>query len=646
MIAAASWLCLLAPLAGAVLITLGGTLISRTLAGWIATISVFVGFAGALVAFVKVAGEGPDDRAHLSTAYTWFGVKLGFGEFKVPMQILVDPISLTMMLIITGVGGLIVWYSMGYMKGEDEERRYFAYMAFFVFAMLMLVMGGNLLLLLVGWGLVGLASYLLIGFYHDRPEAVAAAKKAFIMNAIGDATMALALFLIIFKTGTLDFALTFYAAETGQLSSSTLNLVALGLLGGAVAKSAQLPLHTWLPDAMEGPTPVSALIHAATMVTAGVYLIVRTHSIFQAAPNVQHLSAIIGGVTIVVAGVIALVQWDIKRVIAYSTMSQIGYMFLAAGIGAYGYAMFHLMTHAFFKALLFLSAGVIIHHLGGEQDIRRMGGLRKAMPFTHAAFLVGALALVGIPPFSGFWSKDGIIASALADGGALGYTLVTLALVGALLTGAYTFRLYYLVFHGPPSDLVLAHSGGHQHADADAHGSHGHGEGPLSMLIPVGVLTVLAAIGGLVVIPGVWEPFLDWIDSAVEPLVTPTVATEYATSVVAVTIGLIGIVIARRAFTAGQELVADGPLRTGLEHKLYFDELYDWVFSRPAQAIANRLRTDVEEPIVQRSLGEIGTGVTEVAAGTARLQSGLLRSYALVIATTVVVLVIVFVAVR
>ena len=646
MITAASWLCLLAPLAGAVLITLGGTLISRTLAGWIATISVFVGFAGALVAFVKVAGEGPDDRAHLSTAYTWFGVKLGFGEFKVPMQIFVDPISLTMMLIITGVGGLIVWYSMGYMKGEDEERRYFAYMAFFVFAMLMLVMGGNLLLLLVGWGLVGLASYLLIGFYHDRPEAVAAAKKAFIMNAIGDATMALALFLIIFKTGTLDFALTFYAAETGQLSSSTLNLVALGLLGGAVAKSAQLPLHTWLPDAMEGPTPVSALIHAATMVTAGVYLIVRTHSIFQAAPNVQHLSAIIGGVTIVVAGVIALVQWDIKRVIAYSTMSQIGYMFLAAGIGAYGYAMFHLMTHAFFKALLFLSAGVIIHHLGGEQDIRRMGGLRKAMPFTHAAFLVGALALAGIPPLSGFWSKDGIIASALADGGPLGYTLVTLALIGALLTGAYTFRLYYLVFHGPPSDLVLAHSGDHKPAGADAHGSHGHGEGPLSMLIPVGVLTVLAAIGGLVVIPGVWEPFLDWIDSAVEPLVTPTVATEYATSVVAVTIGVIGIVIARRAFTAGQELVADGPLRTVLEHKLYFDELYDRVFSRPAQVVANRLRTDVEEPIVQRSLGEVGAGVTEVAAGTARLQSGLLRSYTLVIAATVVVLVIVFVAVR
>jgi len=645
---AGAWLCLLAPLAGALLITLAGTHISRSAAAWISTGSVFVGFAGAAVAFLQVAGENADDREHLSTAYTWLGVP----GFEVAMQILVDPVSLTMMLIITGVGGLIVWYSMGYMKGEDEERRYFAYMAFFVFAMLMLVMGGNLLLLLVGWGLVGLASYLLIGFYHDRPEAVAAAKKAFIMNAIGDATMALGFFLLIAKTGSLDFSTVFAAASDGSLSSSTANLVALGLLGGAIAKSAQLPLHTWLPDAMEGPTPVSALIHAATMVTAGVYLIVRTHAIFEAAPNVQHLSAIIGGVTIIVAGVIALVQWDIKRVIAYSTMSQIGYMFLAAGIGAYGYAMFHLMTHAFFKALLFLSAGIIIHHLAGEQDIRRMGGLRKVMPFTHAAFLVGALALAGIPPFSGFWSKDGIISSALAEGGALGYTLVVIGLVGALLTGAYTFRLYYLVFHGEPSELVLEHSGGHGSGhsygqeDAQSHDGHGHAEGPLSMLIPVGVLTVLAAIGGLVVIPGVWEPFLTWIDGVAEPLVTPTVAQEYATSAVAVALAAAGIWLARRAFAAGRELVADGAVRTTLEHKLYFDELYDTVFSRPAQVIANRLRTDIEEPIVQGSLGEIGAGVSDAAVGTARLQTGLLRSYALVIAASVAVLVVVFLAAR
>src|SRR4051794_10295173 len=480
----AAWACLFLPLGGTALITLGGTAFSRRTAAWISALSCLAAFAAALVSFGFMLGRAPEERSELSVGWTW----LTAGHLRIGLSILTDPLSMVMMLIVSGVGGLIVLCSNGYMDGDPEERRYFAYIAFFVFSMLMLVQGGNLLMLLVGWGLVGLSSYLLIGFWHHRPQAVAAAKKAFIMNAFGDATMALPLFLLIQKTGTLEYALSFQKA--GGLSDTVQTLVALGLLGGAVAKSAQLPLHTWLPDAMEGPTPVSALIHAATMVTAGVYLIVRTHSIFEAAPNVQHLSAIIGGVTIIVAGVIALVQWDIKRVIAYSTMSQIGYMFLAAGIGAYGYAMFHLMTHAFFKALLFLSAGVIIHHLGGEQDIRRMGGLRKVMPFTHAAFLVGALALAGIPPLSGFWSKDGIIASALADGGALGYTLVVLGLIGALLTGAYTFRLYYLVFHGPPSDLVVAHSGSHDHASAGAHGAqaHGHGEGPLSMLIPVGVL--------------------------------------------------------------------------------------------------------------------------------------------------------------
>src|SRR4249920_607866 len=406
---------------GAAVITAMDQDITRRTAGWISTLTTFIAFGGAVVAFVGLHGEDSSQREQVSTAYTW----LAAGDFRVDFQILLDPVSSVMMLIVTGVGGLIVWYSMGYMAGDDEERRYFAYMSFFVFSMLMLVQAGNFLLLLVGWGLVGLASYLLIGFWHQRPAAVAAAKKAFIMNAVGDATFAIALVLLVWGTGTLQFAGVFDRLDV--MSSTTVNIVALGLLGGAVAKSAQLPLHTWLPDAMEGPTPVSALIHAATMVTAGVYLIVRTHSIFEAAPDVQHLSALIGGITIIVAGVIALVQWDIKRVIAYSTMSQIGYMFMAAGIGAYGYAMFHLMTHAFFKALLFLSAGVIIHHLGGEQDIRKMGGLRKAMPFTHAAFLVGALALAGIPPLSGFWSKDGIIASALADGGPLGYTLVALA---------------------------------------------------------------------------------------------------------------------------------------------------------------------------------------------------------------------------
>ncbi|HET6624261.1 MAG TPA: NADH-quinone oxidoreductase subunit L, partial [Gaiellaceae bacterium] len=322
---AGAWVCLLSPLVGTLAIALAGGRITRRTAGWISTLTTFVAFGGAVVAFFATWAASPDDREVVSTAYTW----LAAGDFEVGFQVLVDPLSTVMMLIVSGVGGLIVWYSMGYMAGDDEERRYFAYMSLFVFAMLMLVEAGNFLLLLVGWGLVGLASYLLIGFWHQRPEAVAAAKKAFVMNAIGDATFALALVLLIWETGTLEYFAAF--DQIDGLSSTMVSLVALGLLGGAVAKSAQIPLHTWLPDAMEGPTPVSALIHAATMVTAGVYLLVRTSPIFEAAPDVQHLAAILGAITLLVAGVIALVQWDIKRVIAYSTMSQIGYMFLAAG---------------------------------------------------------------------------------------------------------------------------------------------------------------------------------------------------------------------------------------------------------------------------------------------------------------------------
>src|SRR6187401_1280120 len=390
------WLCLLAPLAGFLAILLAGTRITRRQAGILSTASVFVGFAGAVIAFVDALGRTPENRAELTTSWTW----LTAGDFRVRLELLIDPLSLVMMLVVTGIGGLIVLYSNGYMAGEDEERRYFAYMAFFVFAMLLLVEAGNLLLLLVGWGLVGLASYLLIGFYHERPSAILAAKKAFIMNAIGDAVMALAFFLTIAQVGSLDYGTVFAAVDDGGLSDTAVTLLALGLLGGAVAKSAQIPLHTWLPDAMEGPTPVSALIHAATMVTAGVYLLVRTAPIFEAAPHVQDLAAGLGAATLILAGLVALVQTDIKRVIAYSTMSQIGYMFLAAGIGAYGYAIFHLMTHAFFKALLFMSAGLVIHHLDGEQDIRKMGGLKNVMPRTHIAFLVGALSLAGIPIFA------------------------------------------------------------------------------------------------------------------------------------------------------------------------------------------------------------------------------------------------------
>ena len=469
----AAWVCLFAPLAAAVLITLGGTRWSRKGAGYLATLSVAVSFVAALVDFFSIVGNPDDERTHLTTAWTWLAV----GNFNVGLSVLVDPLSILMMLIVSGVGALIVGYSIGYMDGEDEERRYFAYMALFVFSMLMLVQGGNLLLLLVGWGLVGLSSYLLIGFHHERPSAVAAAKKAFIMNAFGDATMALALFLLLQKTGSLTYESAFSWAG-GTNGGWAVNLIALGLLGGAVAKSAQLPLQTWLPDAMEGPTPVSALIHAATMVTAGVYLLVRTAPIFEAAPHVQDLAAGLGAATLLLAGLVALVQTDIKRVIAYSTMSQIGYMFLAAGIGAYANAMFHLMTHAFFKALLFLAAGIVIHALTGEQDMRKMGGLRKYLPRTYWAFLIGGLALTGIPPFSGFFSKDAILASALAAG-TYGQILFVVGVIGAFLTGLYTFRMIFLVFGGEPSALRAgAHAPPRAHRALGLDGVDGGGAQP------------------------------------------------------------------------------------------------------------------------------------------------------------------------
>ena len=631
---AGAWVCLLAPLAGALAITLAGQRITRRLAGWISTLTTFVAFGGALVSFFSLWAEDPEGRERVSTAYTW----LAAGDFEVGLEILVDPLSAVMMLVVSGVGGLIVWYSMGYMAGDDEERRYFAYMSLFVFSMLLLVEAGNFLLLLVGWGLVGLASYLLIGFWHQRPEAVAAAKKAFVMNAVGDATFALALVLLVWDTGALDLLGVF--EEVDALDGTIVNLVALGLLGGAVAKSAQVPLHTWLPDAMEGPTPVSALIHAATMVTAGVYLLVRMHPVFEVAVDVQHIAAVLGLVTLLATGLIALVQWDIKRVIAYSTMSQIGYMFLAAGIGAYGAAIFHLMTHAFFKALLFMAAGVVIHHLAGEQDVRRMGGLRGTLPRTHIAFLIGTVALVGLPPFAGFWSKDAAIASALELGGSLGWILYLGALAGTLLTGMYAFRLYYAVFHGEAKERTPE-----PHGPEAAHVAE-HGEGPRSMLVPVGILGVLSTIGGLVSIPGVWHPFTHWVEETGEALVEPSTTQDYVTSLLAVALGLLGFFIARRAFMGGRQLVTQPGAWRVLEHKLYADELYDALFYRPAVALSAALRRWVEEPVVERSLDELGTGTIQVGGEVSRVQSGLLRTYAVTIAFAVCVLVVVFVAVR
>jgi NADH-quinone oxidoreductase subunit L len=627
---AGAWLCLAGPLAGALLITLCGTRISRRTAGWLSTVSVFVAFAGAVWSFFGLRAHG-SEHGSISTAWTW----LQAGGFRPGLEILVDPLSVMMMLIVSGVGGLIVLYSIGYMDGDDEERRYFAYISFFVFSMLLLVQGGNLLLLLVGWGLVGLSSYLLIGFWHERPSAVAAAKKAFVMNAVGDATMALAFFVLIAHGNSLSFATSF--ATAGHLSSTAVNLVALGLLGGAVAKSAQIPLHTWLPDAMEGPTPVSALIHAATMVTAGVYLIARTHPIFEQARTVELIAAGLGALTLLVAGLIALVQTDIKRVIAYSTMSQIGYMFLGAGLGAYANGMFHLMTHAFFKALLFMAAGIAIHALSGEQDIRKMRGIGQLMPWTRWAFLAGSLALVGLPPFSGFFSKDSIIAAAL-HAHWYGVIFWVVALIGTFLTGLYTFRLYFIVFPGEPIPFVREHY----------HAHHGK-EGPRTMLVPVGILTVLALIGGWIQFAPIWTPVTSWLEPVARTLAVaePTSWEEGLSSALAVALGLGGIAVAYLVYGTGRLAVPRLPaLQRALEHKLYFDEAYDLAFYKPAAALAAALRRGFEEPVILAAGTDLGETAFDAGRLVRRLQTGLLRTYVLFLGTGMAVVAIVFLVVR
>jgi NADH-quinone oxidoreductase subunit L len=624
---AAAWICLFTPLGAALAITLAGRRLTRRGAGYLATTAVGISFVAAVVTFALLLGDSPQDRSHPSTLWHW----LTAGPYHFDLRILVDPLSVFMMLIVSGVGCLIVAYSIGYMDGDDEERRYFAYMALFVFSMLLLVQGGNLLLLLAGWGLVGLSSYLLIGFWHDRPSAIAAAKKAFVMNAIGDATMALALFLLIQRTGSLDFEIVF--GQAGSLGGWAANLVALGLLGGAVAKSAQLPLQTWLPDAMEGPTPVSALIHAATMVTAGVYLIVRTHALFEVAPHVQELAAGLGAATLLVAGVIALVQTDIKRVIAYSTMSQIGYMFLAAGIGAYANAMFHLMTHAFFKALLFMAAGIVIHALVGEQDLRKMGGLRVLMPKTYWAFVVGALALAGIPPFAGFFSKDSILAAALADGGWYGDVLWAAGMLGAFLTGLYTFRMLFMAFWGEPSTFVREHL---HHLEGGVVG--------YTLAVPVAVLTVLAAFGGWIQFAGLWTPISNWLEPVAPSLVDASGVQEAVSSVVAVLLGAAGIGVAWWIYGA-RRATAPGSWRV-LERKFWFDEAYDAVFYRPAVLLSRGLLRWIEQPLVFGSIGEIAAGFRDLGLGTRRLQTGLVRTYALAIAASLAVVTVVFVVVR
>jgi NADH-quinone oxidoreductase subunit L len=644
------WLVLAFPLAGTLIIALGWRVLPDRSAGWIGTGAIFLSFVSAVVTLAKLQGLAPAHRQVTSSLYD-YAVTAGIDA---RMSILVDPLSVFMILVVSGISTLIHLYSISYMTGDRGYRRYFAYLNFFVFSMLLLVLAGNFLLLIVGWAFVGAASYLLISFWYRRGTATRAGIKAFVINVVGDVGLVLGTFFILKHTGTLDFLGTFHKVDQ-VFAHNDGDLVAgcILLLVGAFAKSAQIPLHTWLPDAMEGPTPVSALIHAATMVTAGVYLIARMHPLFEQAPAAADVGAVVGAVTLLVAGTIGLAQTDIKRVIAYSTMSQIGYMIMGVSAGAYAAGLFHLMTHAFFKALLFMAAGSIIGAMGGEQSLDRMGGFRKALPFTFACFVIGGLALSAIPPFAGFFSKDEILL-VVGERGGWHWALYVIGYIGAFLTAVYTFRMIFRAFYGEPVPEARELEAGHlHHAERPFNPATGEEEdtdvgfpGPvhpiaereLPMKVAMSVLALGAIGAGLLQIPK--TDFV--IDHFLRPSFTDSALYEPHTKngllvaglALSVALGLAGIALAWRVWvvapgTAERVRLRVSPVYELLVNKWYFDELIDVAVVRPAAWTGRFARQTFERVFVNGALVGGTTGLVRAGSSAVRAaQTGFLRYYA------------------
>jgi NADH-quinone oxidoreductase subunit L len=651
-----AWLVLAFPLVGMLVTAFSyratSSLPPRT-AGVLATGAVFFSFLAAVGTLLRLQQHVPADR-HLVSSLWSYATTVGIDA---RMSILVDPLSVFMILVVSGVSMLIHLYSISYMDSDRGSARFFSYLNFFVFSMLLLVLAGNFLLLIVGWAFVGAASYLLISFWYRRTTATRAGIKAFVINVVGDVGLVLGTYFIFKHTGTLDFLKAFHATSAGAFGSGSDNgdLVAgcVLLLVGAFAKSAQIPLHTWLPDAMEGPTPVSALIHAATMVTAGVYLIARMHPLFERAPAAQDVGAIVGATTLLVAGTIALAQTDIKRVIAYSTMSQIGYMIMGVSVGAYAAGLFHLMTHAFFKALLFMAAGSIIGAMAGEQSLEKMGGFRKALPFTYGCFLIGGLALAGIPPFSGFFSKDEILL-VTGERGGWHWALYVIGYIGALLTAIYTFRMIFRAFHGEPVAEARELEAGHlHHAEVPRNPATGEEEdtdvgfpGPdhaiaeraLPMRVAMGLLALGSVGAGLVQIPKV--------DFVIDDFLKPSFADSplYETHTrngllvaglaIGTAIGLAGIAIAYRVWvqrpaTAAVVRARLRPLYELFVNKWYFDELIGLLVVAPAAAVGRFAVGTFERVVVDDTLIGGTTGLVRAGSAAVRVaQSGFVRYYA------------------
>jgi NADH-quinone oxidoreductase subunit L len=625
------WLIPALPLAGFLVLVLVGRRMGEPAAGWFATLVCAASFAVAVGVFFDMLAQPGDERAFTQELFSWMPA----GQFEVSFGLLADQLSMTMVLFVTGIGALIHLYSIGYMHGDEKYSKFFLYLNLFVFSMLMLVLGDNLLVTFLGWEGVGLCSYFLIAFWHTRNSAAVAGKKAFVTNRVGDWGFMVAMFFAFQAVGSLRYVDLIEAAP--ELASTTIAAIAAFLFVGAVGKSAQLPLYFWLPDAMEGPTPVSALIHAATMVTAGVYLMTRINPILTSATEVATAVAIVGALTALFAATIAVAQNDIKRVLAYSTVSQLGFMFLAVGSGAYVAAVFHMVTHAFFKALLFLGSGSVIHGMNNEQDMRRMGMLRKLMPITAVTFIIGWLAIAGVPPFAGFWSKDEILL----------YTwhkspvLWAIGIVAALLTAFYMTRQVIMVFFGDArwKDAKEAHEEAeHGHVREGHHGDP-H-ESPWLMLTPLVVLAILSMIGGALNLPfGKNLHFLgNWLEPVVEEgeahLPDNIAGLQITLAVIAALVAIAGIVLGYLVYERRRIKAVEPRL---LANAYYYDDGVSALVGGPGRQAAEGVLwfdTNVVDGAVNGSAGIVRRGGERLR----KLQTGLVRSYAVGIGVGAVVL--------
>ena len=649
------WLIPAFPLAGFLTILLLGRRLGDPKAGYLATAAVFASFAVAAGVYFDLLSRPEDERETVVTLFSWVPV----GTLQVDLAFLADPLSILMCLFVTFIAGWIHMFAVGYMHGDAKFSKFFLYMNLFVFSMTILVLGENLLVTFLGWEGVGTCSYLLIAFWHTRESAATAGKKAFVTNRVGDWGVMLAMFLAFSAVGSLSYTVINESAETGALAASTASGIAILLLIGAVGKSAQLPLYLWLPDAMEGPTPVSALIHAATMVTGGVFLLTRINPVIQASYDwVPTTIAWVGGLTALFAATIALAQNDIKKVLAYSTVSQIGYMMLAVGTGGYVAAIFHMVTHAGFKALLFLGAGSVIHGMHEEQDMRRMGALRRFMPITAATFIIGWLAIAGVPPFSGFWSKDEILLYALADN----TPLYIVGIVTAVLTAFYMTRQVIMVFFGEARWTSLANADeapevAEGESPVETHNAHGEfkpHESPPIMWIPLVALAGVAALGGLINLPklfgipgGVSHKLEEWLHPVVEfgeADISGTWAydNKYFLVAVAVACALVGIALAWLVYDRKRIKPWEPSL---FANAWYYDFAVSWFMGNTGrdgfQAVS-----DFDAKIVDGAVTGTAVAVKATATGARKGQTGYVRQYAAVIAVGVVLLLGWFVVIR